>query len=787
MRTVGRAVAVGVGCTSLLLGVVSTGVAAAASGKGRSGDVTNPYSPSYGHSYRHGAVPTVEQDQKMKGYSQSHGATTTTATGPETLSFGGGIDGIGVTSGTPRIYLVFWGNQWGTQSTDTSGNLKFSKDPYSGAPYLQKLFKGLGTGNELWSGTMTQYCDGSSVGAGATSCPAGVPHVGYPTGGPLAGVWYDNSAAEPTAASGNQIGQEAVNAAAHFGNTSASSNRYVQYDILSPTGLNPDNYKTQGFCAWHDYNGDNTLSGGAVSSPYGDIAFTNMPYVMDAGRSCGMNFVNASGPLDGYSIVNGHEYAETVTDQNPAGGWTNNTGSSFQGQENGDECAWIRSGQGASANVGTGTGTFAMQSTWSNDTNRCDISHPIVTGTVSNDFSISDNPTSGSINAGSSTAATVSTAVTSGSAQTVSLSATGLPSGAGATFSPASVTSGGSSTLTITTTTSTTAGTYSVTISGTGTSTTHSTAYSLTVTSSGGGGGGGITNGGFETGTFSGWVTSGAATSIVTSPVHSGSYAARAGSTSATNGDSNVAQTFTVPSGNNTVSFYYDVFCPDTVTYDWATATLKDNTAGTTSTPLSRTCINPSSGWRKVSSSVIAGHSYTLTLTSHDDNYAGDPTYTVFDDVALSNVVVTGGITNGGFETGNFSGWTTSGASTSVESAAAHSGSYAAMAGSTSATNGDSNIAQTFTAPTGTSHLSLYYANNCPDTVTYDWVTVTLKDNTTGTTTTVVARTCASVYAWTNAGASVVAGHSYTLTLTSHDDNYPGDPTYTLFDDVTLS
>src|SRR2546430_14145041 len=72
--------------------------------------------------------------------------------------------------------------------------------------------------------------------------------------------------------------------------------------------------------------------------------------------------------------------SETLTDQNPAGGWVNNTGSSFTGQENGDECAWISSGQGAAALVAFSTGSFAMQSTWSNDTNRCDISHPIVSG-----------------------------------------------------------------------------------------------------------------------------------------------------------------------------------------------------------------------------------------------------------------------------------------------------------------------------------------------------------------------------------------------------------------------
>ncbi|HLI69759.1 MAG TPA: carbohydrate binding domain-containing protein [Ktedonobacteraceae bacterium] len=337
--------------------------------------VTNPYSPAYGHSYRHGAVPTIAQLRKMQAYETVHPQ----ATGPNTLTYGGGIDGIGVTSGTPRVYLVFWGTQWGTESTNSQGDLTFSSDSAGAAPYLQNLFKGLGTGNELWSGTMTQYCDGPNVSAGASSCPSNAAHVGYPTGGALAGVWYDNSGAEPNAATGHQLAQEAVNAAAHFGNTTAASNRYAQYDILSATGTDPDSYQSGGFCAWHDYNGDTTLDGGgAVTSPYGDIAFTNMPYVLDVGTSCGENFVNSgsAGTLDGFSIVNGHEYAETITDQNPAGGWTNPS----NGEEDGDECAWISSGQGASANVTMGNGHYAMQSTWSNDTNECDISHPIVGG-----------------------------------------------------------------------------------------------------------------------------------------------------------------------------------------------------------------------------------------------------------------------------------------------------------------------------------------------------------------------------------------------------------------------
>ena len=202
----------------------------------------NPYSPQTGHAYRHGVMPTQATDAKMKQWAQTQ---STTATGTQTLSYGGGVDGIGVTSGKPKVYLVFWGTQWGSQGTDSNGNLTFSSDTAGGAGRLQQMFKGLGTGGEAWSGVMTQYCDGPGVASGATSCGSGTAHVGYPTGGALAGVWYDNGAAEPTAATGAQLGTEAVKAASHFGNTTAASNRYAQYVVLSATGLNPDNYKTR--------------------------------------------------------------------------------------------------------------------------------------------------------------------------------------------------------------------------------------------------------------------------------------------------------------------------------------------------------------------------------------------------------------------------------------------------------------------------------------------------------------------------------------------------------------
>src|ERR1700751_56103 len=125
-------VPVGAAATALALAVPANG---ASTGHGPS--VKNPYSPAYGHAYRHGVVPTTAQQSKMKNWAKAHPGAIN-ATGPETLTYGGGVDGIGVTSGTPKVYLVFWGTQWGTQSTDASGNLTFSSDTAGGAPYIQK-------------------------------------------------------------------------------------------------------------------------------------------------------------------------------------------------------------------------------------------------------------------------------------------------------------------------------------------------------------------------------------------------------------------------------------------------------------------------------------------------------------------------------------------------------------------------------------------------------------------------------------------------------------------------
>ncbi|WP_433350189.1 proprotein convertase P-domain-containing protein [Micromonospora sp. CA-111912] len=97
------------------------------------------------------------------------------------------------------------------------------------------------------------------------------------------------------------------------------------------------------------------------------------------------------------------------------------------------------------------------------------------------DFGIAVAPAAGAVNPGGSLTATVSTTTTIGSPHTVALTAAGLPAGVTASFSPSSVTSGGSATLTLSTAGTAVPGTYSVTIIGTGPETTQSTSYALTV------------------------------------------------------------------------------------------------------------------------------------------------------------------------------------------------------------------------------------------------------------------------------------------------------------------
>jgi serine protease len=386
------------------------------------------------------------------------------------LTYAGGRDGIGVTTGPPQVYVIFWGAQWGAASPPGSTN--FSNDPAGVAPRVVALLAGIGTNGEQWSGVMTQYCEG--VVLGATICPVDAPRVPYPTGGVLAGVWADTAAA-PTTATGSQIALEAIAAAAHFGNTTPASNRNAQYVIVSATGMHPDHFNAPlNFCAWHGFTGDPFFG---VTSPYGDLAFTNLPYIPDADPRCGTNFVNPgpAGALDGVTMVEGHEYAETITDQT-LGAWIDD-----RGQENADKCAWIASGPGAAGNVAFATGSFAMQSTWSNDGAGCLMAHPTWGPEGVADFAMSASPDGGVVDPGGSVPTTVETFTTSGPPQSLVLSASGVPDGATASFDTSVILAGESAMLTVSTAAETPPGTYDIAVTATGATATHVATFSVLV------------------------------------------------------------------------------------------------------------------------------------------------------------------------------------------------------------------------------------------------------------------------------------------------------------------
>ena len=100
------------------------------------------------------------------------------------------------------------------------------------------------------------------------------------------------------------------------------------------------------------------------------------------------------------------------------------------------------------------------------------------------DFSVSLNPTSGSVTQGSGTTSTVTVSLVSGTTQSVSLSTTISPTATGltATVNPTSGNPTFTSTLSISTTSATPTGSYTITVTGTSGSLSHSASYALTVT-----------------------------------------------------------------------------------------------------------------------------------------------------------------------------------------------------------------------------------------------------------------------------------------------------------------
>ncbi|MFF9770800.1 M28 family peptidase [Streptomyces sp. NPDC014636] len=253
--------------------------------------------------------------------------------------------------------------------------------------------------------------------------------------------------------------------------------------------------------------------------------------------------------------------------------------------------------------------------------------------TPANDFSVTASPAAGSTDPGTSLTTTVSTATTSGSAQTVNLSATGAPAGVTVAFSPSAVTSGASSTATVSVGSSVPPGTYGLTITGTG-STTHTAPYTLTVK-----GAGGcttsqvISNGGFESGTSPWTGDTGAIGSFSGQSAHSGSrYAWLAGyGYAATDA---IGQTVTVPAGCTKATLKYWLHIDTAESGATAYDTFQVKVGGTVKQTYSNAQAATGYTEHALDLSQYLGQQITLTFTATED--VGLQTSFVVDDATLT-------------------------------------------------------------------------------------------------------------------------------------------------------
>lgn len=270
-------------------------------------------------------------------------------------------------------------------------------------------------------------------------------------------------------------------------------------------------------------------------------------------------------------------------------------------------------------------------------------------GSAPDDFSLSVSPSSATAAPGQSASATVITTVTSGAAESVTLSASGLPSGASASFGTSPVTSGGSSSLTVTTSGSTPAGSYQITITGTAASGSHSATFTLTVSAvTGCTAAQLIGNPGFENGTtITPWTQSSTLgfapiTNDPGEPAHTGTWKAWTNGNGTADTDT-VAQAVTIPANcvNATFSFWLHVDTTEktsTATPDTLKVQLLSGSGTVLTTLATYSNLNAATGYAQHSFNVAAyiGQTVTIKFTGTETDTSGGTTSFVIDDVALA-------------------------------------------------------------------------------------------------------------------------------------------------------
>jgi hypothetical protein len=262
--------------------------------------------------------------------------------------------------------------------------------------------------------------------------------------------------------------------------------------------------------------------------------------------------------------------------------------------------------------------------------------------TATPDFTLAASPTAVSIAQGSTGTSTITTTISGGFNAAVALSASGLPAGVTASFSPASIAApgSGSSTLTLTVASTATTGTSTITITGTGGALTRTTTVALTVTT------GSLTqligNPGFENGSASPapWtVTTGVIDNSAGEAAHSGTWKAWLNGYGTTHTDS-ILQTVTIPASatSATLAFWLHIDTAETTTTT-AFDTLKvqiRNTSGTVlSTLATFSNLNKATGFSQKSFSVLPFKGQTIQVFLVGTEDASLQTSFVVDDFTL--------------------------------------------------------------------------------------------------------------------------------------------------------
>lgn len=256
---------------------------------------------------------------------------------------------------TPHVYLLLWGPNWGTDANQEAS-----------ATYLEDFFSGLGNNQaqDTWSTITAPYADST-----------GVP--GF-SGLVYEGVFNDINP-PPLHASNAQIGAEADTFATNQNITDLNDAQIV---VATQSGTCPKGFagtscptSTNPYCAYHSFSNE----------PY-----INLPYLPDAGANhCGNDSVNPApgGDNDGWSIIGGAEYAGTITDPF-SDGWIDHS-DTVSGGEVGGKCLGLGTGStGGPFDLELETGSFAVESLWSNASFSGGANGCVETGAIQDSVSI---------------------------------------------------------------------------------------------------------------------------------------------------------------------------------------------------------------------------------------------------------------------------------------------------------------------------------------------------------------------------------------------------------------